>query len=99
MQIELKCKINVKNENANRICRCFRGLRRLHIQICFLRLPSVGSAAVSFAVGSKAHCRSHCKQRIRRSNVSVTVSIRRRECRAAEVNNAERVTHDHECIA
>ena len=62
-------------KNANRICRCFRGLRRLHIQICFLRPPSVGSAAVSFAVGSKAHCRSHCKQRIRRSNVSVAVSI------------------------
>lgn len=43
MQIELKCKINVKMKNANRICRCFRGLRRLHIQIvfCGLRPPAV----------------------------------------------------------
>lgn len=62
MQIELKCKINVKNEKRKPNLPMLPRFAPVAYSNFFLRPPSVGSAAVSFAVGSKAHCRSHCKQ-------------------------------------
>ena len=56
MQIELNCKINVKNEKRK------PNLPMLprFAPVAYSNLFS--AASVSFAVGSKAHCRSHCKQ-------------------------------------
>lgn len=59
MQIELKCKINVKNEKRKPNLPMLPRFAPISYSNPF---PSVGSAAVSFAVGSKAHCRPHCKQ-------------------------------------
>ncbi len=61
MQIELKCKINVKNEKRKPNLPMLPRFAPVAYSNLF-SAASVGSAAVSFAVGSKAHCRSHCKQ-------------------------------------
>lgn len=61
MQIELKCKINVKNEKRKPNLPMLPRFAPVACSNLF-SAASVGSAAVSFTVGSKAHCRSHCKQ-------------------------------------
>ena len=61
MQIELKCKINVKNEKRKPNLPMLPRFAPVAYSNLF-SAASVRSAAVSFAVGSKAHCRSHCKQ-------------------------------------
>ena len=58
MQIELKCKINVKNEKRK------PNLPMLprFAPVAYSNLFSAASVRRQFAVGSKAHRRSHCKQ-------------------------------------